>query len=75
MTLRDTPEANHNTCKWYWTPGHADVHGNNIADDLANKGSDMSKQGLGPNLDTRNNYINSRSFLIGARCIEIQSQD
>ena len=27
----------------YWSPGHADVHGNNIADDLANEDSEMSK--------------------------------
>ena len=77
MILRDISMVDHNTCKWYWTPGHADVYGNNIADNLANEGSNMSKQGLGPNqnlLDTCN-YINSRSLLTGAKCIEIQRQE
>ena len=67
--------VNHNTCKWYWTPGHADVYGNNIADNLANEGSNMSKQGLGPNQNLLDNYINSRSLLTGAKCIEIQRQE
>ena len=66
--IRDIPHADNNTCKWFWTPGHADIYGNNIADKLANEGSSLSKKGKGPDPNTLNNNINNRAFLEGATC-------
>ena len=74
-TIRNIPRSNSNTCNWHWTPGHANVHGNNIADKLANEGSLMSKQGLGPDHNNIRKRIKSKSFLIGATCTTSHRED
>jgi ribonuclease HI/exonuclease III len=73
--IRSIPGAKHNTCKWHWTPGHADVYGNNIADRIANEGSLISKTGGGPNPDTVINNIINCKFLHGAKCIDVHKPD
>ena len=48
IRIRATPHYRTKTCHWHWTPGHAEVEGNTVADGLSNEASAASKHGRGP---------------------------
>ena len=63
IRIRSTPQYCAKNCKWHWTPGHAGVEGNTVADGLANEGSAASKHGRGPSEEALSAAIASGSFL------------
>jgi ribonuclease HI len=63
IRIRATPLVRPKTCHWHWTPGHAGVEGNTVADGLANEASAASKLGRGPSSEALSAAIDNGAFL------------